>query len=101
MLLKKLSDYHKIWLGILMIKLTFTLKLILTLSKIKISEIIHTGEFYGKVPRSLIKTSLPIMKNVVAALTKTFLTSLRLTTVESAANLGIYKTFLFQEQQYQ
>ena len=41
------------------------------------------------------------MKNVVAALTKTFLTSLRLTTVESAANLGIYKTFLFQEQQCQ
>ena len=101
MLLKKLSDYHKIWLGILMIKLTFTLKLILTLSKIKISEIIHTGEFYGKVPRSLIKTTLPIMKNVVAPLTKTFLTPLRLTTVESAANLGIYKIFLFQEQQYQ
>ena len=83
-----------------MIKLMFTLKLILTLSKIKISEIKHTGEFYGKVPRSLIKTTLP-MKNVVAPLTKTFLTPLRLTTVESAANLGIYKIFLFQEQQYQ
>ena len=66
MLPKKLSDYHKIWLGILIIKLMFTLKLILTLSKIKISEIIHTGGFYDKVPKSLIKTSVPIMKNVVA-----------------------------------
>lgn len=47
-------------------KINVHLKTNSNIIKNKISEIIHTGGFYDKVPRSLIKTSVPIMKNVVA-----------------------------------
>ena len=56
------------------------------LSKAQISEIIQSGGFLGKRLGPLLKTSLPLIKNVIRQLVKTALIPLRLTAAASAAD---------------
>ena len=76
------------------------------LSKDQISKIIQSGGFLGKLLGPLLKTGLPLIKNVIKSLTKSVLTPLGLTAEASAADAGIQKTkkqtkkkFLVLEQQ--
>ena len=58
------------------------------LSKAKINKIIQCGGFLGKFFGPLLKTGLPLIKNVIA---KSVLIPLGLTAAASAADAGIYK----------
>ena len=51
---------------------------------------IQSGEFLGRLLGPLLKTGLPIMKNVIKPLTKNVLISLELTAAVSAADAGIH-----------
>ena len=64
------------------------------LSKNQLSKMIQTGGFLGTLLRPLLKTGLPLMKNVIKSLAKSSLTPLRLTVAASAADSGIYKKVL-------
>ena len=59
------------------------------LSKTKISKMIQSGEFLGRLLGPLLKTGLPLMKNVIKPLAKSVLIPLGLTVAESAADAGI------------
>ena len=61
------------------------------LSKTQISKMIQSGEFLGRLLGPLVKTGLPLMKNVIKPLTKNVLISLELTAAVSAADAGIHK----------
>ena len=52
---------------------------------------IQSGKFVGRLFRPLLKTKLPLMKNVIKPLTKSVLISLGLTAAASAADSGINK----------
>ena len=52
---------------------------------------IQSGEFFGKLLGPLLKTGLPLMKNVIKPLPKSVLIPLKLTAAASAADAGIYK----------
>ena len=70
------------------------------LSKAQISKIIQSGGFLGKLLGPLLKTRLPLIKNVIKPLTKSVLTPLGLTAAASAADAGIpLKKYLVMEQQ--
>ena len=60
------------------------------LSKTQIFKMIQSGEFLGRLLGPLLKTGLPIMKNVIKPLTKNILISLELTAAVSAADAGIH-----------
>ena len=61
------------------------------LSKAQISKIIQSGGFLGKRLGPLLKTGLPLIKNIVKLLPKSVLIPLRLTAAASAADAGIQK----------
>ena len=60
------------------------------LSKTQLSKMIQSGGFLGRLLGSLLKTGLPLMKNVIKPLAKSVLISLGLTAAASAADAGIY-----------
>ena len=51
---------------------------------------IQSGGFLGRLLDPLLKTGLPLMKNVIKPLAKSVLTPLGLTAVASAADAGIH-----------
>ena len=61
------------------------------LSKAHISKIIQSGGFLGKLLGPLLKTGLPLIKNVIKLLGKSVLILLGLTAAASAADAGIQK----------
>ena len=64
------------------------------LSKTELSKMIQSGGFFGRLLGPLVKTELPLIKNVIKPLAKSVLISLRLTAGASAANTGIHKKIL-------
>ena len=66
----------------------------LKLSKAQINKIIQSGGFLSKLLGPLLKTGLPITKNVIKPLAKSFLIPLGLTAAASAADAGIHKKIL-------
>ena len=69
------------------------------LSKAQISKIIQSGGFLGKLRSLLLKTGLPLIKNVIKPLANSALIPLGLTAAASAADAGIQKKYLVLEQQ--
>ena len=65
------------------------------LSKAQISKIIQSGGLHGKLLDLLLKTGLPLIKNVIRPLAKSSLIPLGLTAVASAAK----KKYMVPEQQ--
>ena len=61
------------------------------LSKTHLSKMIQTGGFLGRLLGSLLKTGLPLIKNVIKPLAKSVLIPLGLTAAASAADAGIHK----------
>ena len=64
------------------------------LSKTQISKMIQSGGFLGRLLGPLLKTGLPLIKNVIKPLAKSVLISLGLTAAASAADAGIHKEIL-------
>ena len=64
------------------------------LSKIQLSKMIQSGGFLGKLLGPLLKTGLPLMKNVIKPLAESVLIPLGLTVAASAADAGIHKKIL-------
>ena len=60
------------------------------LSKTQLSKMIQLGGFLGRLLGPLLKTGLPLIKNVIKPLTKSVLIPLGLTTAASAADAGIH-----------
>ena len=65
----------------------------LKLSKVQISKIIQSGGFLGRLLDPLLKTGLPLMKNVIKSLAKSVFIPLGLTAAASAADAGIRKKY--------
>ena len=63
-------------------------------SKAQLSKMIQSGEFLGKLLGPLLKTGLPLIKNVLTPLAKSVLIPLGLTAAASAADTGIHKKIL-------
>ena len=61
------------------------------LSKTQLSKMIQSGGFLGRLLGPLLKTGLPLIKNVIKALAKSVLIPLGLTATASAADAGIHK----------
>ena len=66
----------------------------LKLSRAQISKIIQSGGFLGRLLGPLLKTGLPLIKNVIKPLAKSVLIPLGLTAAASAADAGIHKKLL-------
>ena len=66
----------------------------LKLSKAQISKIIQSGGFLGRLLGPLLKTGLPLIKNVIKPLAKSVLIPLGLTAAASAADAGIHKKIM-------
>ena len=64
------------------------------LSKTQIVKIIQSAGFLGKLLGPLLKTGLPLIKNVIKPLAKSVLIPLGLTAAASAADAGIHKKIL-------
>ena len=60
-------------------------------SKTQLSKMIQSGEFLGKLLGPLLKSGLPLIKNVIKPLTKIILIPLGLTAAASAADARIHK----------
>ena len=60
-------------------------------SKTLLSKMIQSGGFLGKLLGSLLKSGLPLIKNVIKPLTKIILIPLGLTAAASAADARIHK----------
>ena len=63
-------------------------------SKTQLSKMIQSGGFLSKLLRPLLKTGLPLIKNVIKPLAKSVLIPLGLTAAASAADAGIHKKIL-------
>ena len=63
----------------------------LKLSKAQINKTIQSGGFLGRLLGPLLKTELPLIKNVIKSLAKSVLIPLGLTAAASAADAGIHK----------
>ena len=63
----------------------------INLSKAQINKIIQSGGFLGKLLDPLLKTGLPLIKNVIKPLAKSVLIPLGLTAAATAADAGIHK----------
>ena len=63
-------------------------------SKAQLSKMIQPGGFLGRLLGPLLKTGLPLMKNVLTPLAKSVLIPLGLTAAASAADAGIHKKIL-------
>ena len=61
------------------------------LSKTQLSKIIQSGGFLGRLLGPLLKTGLPLIKNVIKPLAKSVLIPLGLTGAASAADFEIHK----------
>ena len=61
------------------------------LSKTQLSKMIKSGGFLGRLLGPLLKTGLPLIKNVIKPLAKSVLIPLGLTAAASAADAGIHK----------
>ena len=59
--------------------------------KTQLSKMIQSGGFLGRLLGPLLKTGLPLIKNVITPLAKSVLIPLRLTAAASAADAGIHK----------
>ena len=55
---------------------------------------IQSGGFFGRLLDPLLKTGLPLIKNVIKPWAKSVLIPLRLIAAASAANTGIHKKIL-------
>ena len=66
----------------------------LKLSKAQINKIIQSGGFLGRLLGPLLKTGLPLIKNVIKPLAKSVLIPLGLTAAASAADAGIHEKIL-------
>ena len=64
------------------------------LSKTQLSKMMQLGGFLGRLLDPLLKTGLPLMKNVIKSLAKSALIPLGLTAAASAADAGIHKKIL-------
>ena len=64
------------------------------LSETQLSKMIQSGGFLGRLLGPLLKTGLPVIKNVIKPLAKTVLIPLGLTAAASAADAGIHKKIL-------
>ena len=64
------------------------------LSKTQLSKMIKSGGFLGRLLGQLLKTGLPLIKNLIKPLAKSVLIPLRLTAAASAADAGIDKKIL-------
>ena len=62
--------------------------------KAQLSKMIQLGGFLGKLLGPLLKTGLPLMKNVLTPLAKSVSIPLGLTAAASAINAGIHKKIL-------
>ena len=60
----------------------------------QLSKMIQSGGFLGKLLGPLLKTGLPLIKNVIKPLAKSVLIPLGLTAAASAADAGIHKKIL-------
>ena len=67
------------------------------LSKTQLSKMIQQGGFLGRLLGPLLKTALPLIKNVIEPLAKSVLIPIGLTTAASAADAGIHKKMLGSE----
>ena len=65
----------------------------LELSKVQINQIIQSGEFLGRLLGPLLKTGLPLIKNVIKPLAKSVLIPLGLTVAASPADAGTHKKY--------
>ena len=61
------------------------------LSKILLSKLVQSGGFHGRRLGPLLRTGLPLMKNVIQSLAKSVSIPLGLTAAASAADAGIQK----------
>ena len=66
-------------------------------SKAQISKVIQSGGYLGKLLGPLLKTGLPLIKNVIKPLAKSALIPLGLTAAASSADAGIQKQILGSE----
>ena len=64
------------------------------LSKNQLSKMIQSGGFLSRLLGPLLKTGLPLIKNVIKPLAKSVLIPLGLTAAASAADAGIHKKIL-------
>ena len=64
------------------------------LSKTQLSKILQSGEFLDKLLGPLLRTGLPLIKNVIKPLAKSVLVPLELTAAALAADAGIHKKIL-------
>ena len=64
------------------------------LSKTQLSKTIQSGGFIGRSLGPLLKTGLPLIKNLIKPLAKSVLIPLGLNAAASAADAGIHKKFL-------
>ena len=64
------------------------------LSKTQLSKMIQSGGFLGRLLGPLLKTGLPLIKNVIKPLAKSILIPLGLAAAASAADEGIHKKIL-------
>ena len=64
------------------------------LTKTQLSNMIQSGGFLGRLLGQLLKTGLPLIKNVIKPLAKSVLIPLGLTAAASAADAGIHKKIL-------
>ena len=64
------------------------------LSKTQLSKMIQSGGFLGRLLGTLLKTGLPLIKNVIKLLVKSILIPLGLTAAALAADAGIHKKIL-------
>ena len=65
----------------------------LKLSKAQINKVIQSVGFLGKLLGPLLKTGLPLIKDVIKPLAKSVLIPLGLTAAASAADAGIHKKY--------
>ena len=71
------------------------------LSKTQLSKMIQSGGFLSRLLGPLLKTGLPLIKNVIKPLARSVLIPLELTAAASAVDAGIYKKNLrIWSQQY-
>ena len=63
------------------------------LSKTQLSKMIQSERFLGRLPSPLLKTELPLIKNVTKSLAKSVLIPLGLTAAASAGDAGIHEKF--------
>ena len=63
------------------------------LSKTQLSKMIQSGGFLGRLLGPLLKTGLPLIRNIIKPLAKSVLIPLGLTAAASAADAAIHKKY--------